>query len=88
MIKREDVIIGEVYYGKSTNNRYLDKIDLCGTQRKGFLDVKDNGFSKCKGTLLKNYIRIATPEEKRHLEACIAAGKYVECPKELTYEIY
>lgn len=60
-----------------------EKYDSCGIDK----DSKNYYATGCSFTVestkrrLKN-LRIATPQEEAHLQACIIAGKYVEPTKE------
>lgn len=79
----KDLVEGEVYYVeywkdkwciiKASNNEFQNSAGYY-YKNKNYNYLKTNMWS-CKSN-----IRIATHKEKVHLNACIKANKYVECP--------
>ena len=93
-MKKEDLVDGKIYkliYGndryifKYKNNLKLDNITKTYNHiyKESLREASSNFHNFNYGTTT-----LATLSEKKHLEACIAAGKFVEQPKETNYEIY
>lgn len=90
-MKKEDMVPGYYHYSwcggrivKIKNNFDDKNIEYLSLTSKDYSSVV--GFSFNQGN-----IRLATQQEINHLQACIKAGKYVECPKEEiinSYELY
>jgi hypothetical protein len=84
MIKDKDLIIGEYYYSKNYrandyNNyivKYLGDIDSCPHASCNTNKMHSKTFY-LNGLFSNKITRVATPEEKHHLETCIYHGKYI-----------
>ena len=79
-LKVEDLVDGKVYYGKCFGYDYLF-ISNSNLNIKEHLNIT-RGNLLLRGTFSidLNNLRLATPEEKQWLEACIKANKFI--PKE------
>lgn len=76
-----------VLTGEKTNQDFGIHIEA----NRYFENGHFSGHSEFTGLHAKHSIRRATSAEERHLRACIAAGKWVEAPKEEiinSYSIY
>ena len=103
-IKKEELIIGEVYTHKNGNICRCDQITNMyiigkhlGNNRNEFRQPPKN-----PGNFLINHMRLATPEEKHYLNTCIKLDKfitfeeamktfipkYVECIEEAPFNCY
>lgn len=88
---REDIKEGLCYH-YSWSGGVLVKWQNPGTKGSGAynghfytLYTKNNGFDKGNGYGFRDgVIRLATPEESAHLEACIKANGYVDAPKSMS----
>jgi len=105
-MKKEDLEIGKVYWVKYYNNMnncwLLQPLGTSTNKIKGFYigDVNNNKKNCFGENNLGNYsniqeCRLATQQEVAHLNACIAANKYIPLEDinfnekvELNYEIY
>ena len=71
-LKKEDLIEGEIYlYDNSHIIKYPEGI---------YITPESNNYQSCNSLLWSLKIKEATPEQKAHLNACIAADKYVDKP--------
>jgi hypothetical protein len=87
-VELKDMVVGEYYY----YDRYVFILSAKTEPRyvpiNKFIDIHTKEFynhSSSVGGTAHNIYK-ATPEQKAHLDACIAAGKYVDAPKKLTVD--
>ena len=75
-LDKEDFIKGEVYFEScSTGDRIFKR------RATGYLHLQDKKYyGSLNKTEINGYVRHATPEEFKRLEACEKAGKYVDAP--------
>lgn len=79
----KDLIEGEYYYERYSTGEFISK---SGEGRKSIYYIRLSDRSFNTGGEVSSHItelRLATPKERRHLDLCIAANKYVDCPKEI-----
>ena len=82
----EPFISGQYYYVESSELKYImlyNEKNTCS-----YIHLNDSTFYFLSGYFDINWPhRIATNEEREHLDACIKAGKYVTSPK-FNYQIW
>ena len=84
MLNDKDLIIGEYYYSENygdneDNNyivKYLGDIDNCPHASSSTNKIHLNTFY-LNGSFTNKITRLATPEEKHHLETCIYHSRYI-----------
>lgn len=82
-MKSHELIEGEFYITDIKNPGYLFK-SIDDNSCSPHINPSKTNYYK-GGSLVNNSFsdyRLATLLEKAHLNACISAGKYVDCPKE------
>jgi len=93
----DDIKYGKSYYMNWDNSLYIFAQEEESGPLCYYIHVKegyDNSFANggnhknSVGNRNNKMTREATWEEKAWLDACIKAGKYVDNPKEVMYEIY
>lgn len=94
MILKKDLIKDKYYifrYSKNYIVKYINQEINPAINLEEEIFIKDGSFRLCNDKAdSRSYchcVREATPLEIAHLDACIKANKYVECPKEITNEI-
>lgn len=93
-MKIEEMIRGNVYAATHCSSMYIfyyagsDNINENELAYKGIMSR--NTFFNGAGSTARfmGDQRNATQEEINHLDACIKAGKWVECPKEPNFDDY
>jgi len=91
----EQLIPGLIYFLNSCSgwvfkfDRYTSDDDLVIVRASHQIYPKDSEYlQQVNLTSSLPEISLATAEQRAHLEACIDAGKYVEPPKPLSYDIF
>lgn len=83
-IKDKDLIEGEIYFyswGTYSDSKAILLYESYNKSGKLKFIRSSKYLSRGSMGLMEKFYE-ATEKEKRHLRACIAAGKYVKCPKE------
>lgn len=92
-MQKKDLKIGGYYVSNNTCEKIFKYTDPSGSENKYIIKEHKKLYQDCggvidlfPGTLVAPFTK-ATQEQIDHLDACIAAGKYVEAPKRPKFEV-
>lgn len=92
-MQKKDLKIGGYYVSNNTCERIFKYTDPSGSENKYIIKEHKKLYQDCGGVIdlspgtLVAPFTAATQEQIDHLDACIAAGKYVEAPEKPKFEV-